>query len=159
MTEYRRPQYENEYTLNQETDVTDLINKKLGYTVEKLNKYAYRLDHVVLENRNDMIAFLEIKGRYYNSTVYPKEMISLHKWIYGLELSKAVGIPYWIASRFKDKILWVCANDCTGTMFTYNGRRDRGDPYDIEPCVYIPMYEFAETDEFFKRFKENVNGL
>jgi len=98
-----------------------------------------------LFSRGGMAIFIaEVKCRSKDMNTYPDYMISEHKILDGIMLSKMLHIPFLIIVSWKDKLAYF---EMTESWYgnadvVKGGRTDRGDKKDIEPVVLIPIEEF-----------------
>lgn len=112
----------------------------------------YHVDFMALDSPREganVLYFVEMKHRRIKSTRFPNYLLSLKKWINMNEISRYSGVPVHLVVRFTD--LDLCLNVSKRPhRLTYMGRKDRGDEYDMEPCILIPLKLFR-TVEGIKR--------
>lgn len=132
-----RPTYETEEDRSRERAVADILAEKWNCTFNK-NPAFYPIDFSLTRNSKRVVAFCEIKC--WKSD--PKKdfvILSLHKWIDGLQIVKATNIRCLVVFSFPSgRILYRDINDDKLNVI-FSGRTDRGDPDDLEPCVVIPL--------------------
>lgn len=146
-----RKRYETEEDLKREQEVVDKVLHRLGegWSSEKLGKND--LDRKIYKN-DKLKIILEVKTcnlseqRLLNNGGWG---VAQRKWDKGRSEALLNCVPFWFAVRFKDKDRVVDVsklNDCD-VKFAIGGRKDRGDPYDIEPMVYIPLKYFQSINK------------
>lgn len=138
-----RPIYESQFDRNNEQDVADILSKTWEAEIKKL-PMSYNVDWIMLRN-GEIKAFAELKVRKNYKDKYPTLLLSFNKWRHGIDMGKTVGVPFIIIVKWNEGIFWHTAGKSSVT-FGVGGRRDRGDPYDIEPVVYIPTSAFTKVN-------------
>jgi hypothetical protein len=88
----------------------------------------------------ETIAVAEIKSRNNRSTKYPTLMLSANKWERGSQWAQAEHVPFLLIVEFTDGLFM--AKMLNNYEVFVGGRHDRGDPKDIERCVYVPIDSF-----------------
>lgn len=131
--------YENSATLSVENTFAHSLELLWACELKKLS-YKYQLDYCCMRNR-EVVSWLELKCRSNHFLKYPTYMVSLDKWMKGIQLSEASGVPAFLAVRFTDADAYVRIGRGVGTV-GYGGRTDRGDSQDVEPVVLVPMDKF-----------------
>jgi hypothetical protein len=134
-----RPMYENAQSLGVEEATMAAACMAWGAGKRKL-PIAYRVDWAVTMN-NAIVAWAECKRRYNPSTRYPTLILSLAKYMHGVELSERTGLPFMVVVEFDDGI-WYYEHE-TMPPLVWGGRRDRNDSQDQEPLVDIPIAKFS----------------
>lgn len=136
-----RPIYETPESLKNEDEVASKISSAWNTKLNKL-PIKYRVDYAA-ERSGTIVAWIEVKCRKYNMNDFDTFMLSLDKYLASVELGNTTNLPVTLVVRWKDKIGYADLLHCTGVI-KMGGRKDRGDPQDVEPAVYIPMDEFRE---------------
>jgi len=92
------------------------------------------------------IGYAEFKRRWNHSTYYPDLILDEDKWKELVDHSLWTEAKFWV--QYDDCLKWIKADEALKLDVTMAGRRDRGDPNDIEPCVHIPNGRLTlyETD-------------
>jgi len=139
-----RPMYETPESLKNEDEVAQKISAAWN---TKLNKIPikYRVDYAA-ERNGKIVAWIEVKCRTYNMNDFDTFMLSLDKYNASVELGKITNLPVTLVVRWKDKIGYADLLHCRGVI-KMGGRKDRGDPQDVEPAVYIPIEDFRELGD------------
>lgn len=135
-----RPVYETAHDRARETGVSEALALAWRCEVHKLPR-LYACDFAVMRD-NVVQAWLEIKVRNASYSTY---LLSLHKWIKGVELSEATGKPFLLVVSWPvDGERVICYRPLVRepVHVVLGGRKDRGDPNDVEPMVEIPMSGF-----------------
>ena len=74
---------------------------------------------------------------------YPTYMLSLDKWLAGMNMHLFGGLPFVLVVQWSDCIGFLkCVNAIKHITIDMGGRKDRNDSQDIEPVVYIPTNLF-----------------
>jgi len=89
------------------------------------------------------VAWIEVKTRKYNMNDFDSFMLSLDKYNASVQLGSITNLPVTLVVRWKDKIGYADLLHCRGVI-KMGGRKDRGDPQDIQPAAYIPIDDFRE---------------
>ena len=137
-----RPHYENEESLSNENIVKCAIEKR-GFVLCKL-PISYKIDFMAFKD-NKPTSVIEVKCRMagITSKTYACFMLSLAKWHAGIEYFIKSGLPFILVGKYEDGIF--CYNYSPEDVVSikwFNGRCDREDADDQEPCVYVPMKLF-----------------
>lgn len=138
-----RQWYERKADLDAEAALASKIAKALHVQPQKLEARAYQIDYCLLR-RGRVCGWAEIKIRTNDSTTYDTYLMSLHKYMAGVRLAEATGLPFVLVVGFTDGPM---AFMCTGrdgrardrVHVRMGGRTDRGDRQDTEPTVHLPM--------------------
>jgi len=102
----------------------------------------YKLDFALM--RDGVIrAFLETKIRKYVMDYFDTYMISMAKVLAAREYSAFAGIPSLLAVRWNDGDGFIGLHSMKDFEIGFGGRRDRNDPQDMEPVVFIPIENFG----------------
>ena len=118
-------------------------------TMQKLPAYTYKLDWGVVRaspdsNRINIVAWAELKTRNIFYKQYPDVMISAHKVLAGVELSKCYKIPFVLFIGFTNGLgLHVFDTTIRDYQLCYGGRiLNTRDAADVEPVCYVKMEDF-----------------
>ena len=133
-----RPLYETQADLVSEQDVAAHLAKVWNCEMSKL-PIRYHLDFVAQRGKN-AVAFLEIKVRNYSMERIGNMggyMLSLGKWSSAKQICEASGLPFILAVKATDGIWFTLIESFKPDSVIVNGRQDRGDWQDIEPCILI----------------------
>lgn len=140
-----------------ETTTIAVVEDAWACTARKL-PISYRADFGLYREGN-LTALCEIKVRRNMRDAYPTFLLSMLKWSDCSARARAVGIPFLLAVRFDDGLLWrdvtVFGDDWT---ISHGGRTDRGQEGDMEPVVHIPMSEFRRLKPRAAPEKEPVGA-
>ena len=135
--------HETQADLDNEEIVKQAIEKK-GVVLHKL-PMSYRMDYIVFRS-GKAISVVEVKSRTKGtlSTKHPLFMLSLSKWNAGIDYATK-GLAFYLAGKFDDGVfLYKYSPNHDVDIRWYEGRKDRQDPDDQEPCVYVPMKLFRK---------------
>jgi len=139
-----RPIYENEASLKDEAGTAFEIEKAWKVDLVKM-PMKNKIDFLMKNKKGESRAFVEVKNRACKRHKYPTYMISLDKWVSGLNMGFYTNIPFILVVNWDDEIGFL---DCRKVVkeklaeVNMGGRADRGDAQDIEPVVHIPIYLF-----------------
>jgi hypothetical protein len=139
-----RPLYESAHDRMNESNVSDTLSSAWKCKFVKL-PISYHVDWMLLRN-NEIVAFAELKTRKVSSTQYPTLILSLNKWMKGLDLANTTGKPFIIIAKWTDGIFYFFARP-DGVTFGYGGRIDRNDSQDMEPVAFINTKNFIKVKE------------
>lgn len=119
------------------------VGDKLALLVSKtppLHPYDYAGEGL----DGSLEAIFEVKCRTTPRKKYPTYMLSLMKFSKMVDISEATGKPAYLVVSWTDGIYLfrVCRADMMLLDIKAGGRKDRGDPMDIEPCIFIPVDMF-----------------
>lgn len=131
-----RPLYESDGDVKREGEVLKELESRWGYRFVKV-PIKYGFDYAVLRGR-DVLGVAEIKCRNYRYEELDRlggYMLGLHK----VGMMRVSGLAGVLVVKLVDEVYWT--KDISGRVVV-GGRRDRGDPEDIEPCVLVPMERF-----------------
>ena len=126
-----------------EQDVAIHLAKIWNCEMSKL-PIRYHLDFVAQRGKN-AVAFLEIKVRNYSMERIGNMggyMLSLGKWSSAKQICEASGLPFILVIKATDGIWFALIESFKPDSVIVNGRQDRGDWQDIEPCVLINQSRF-----------------
>lgn len=84
---------------------------------------------------------LEVRTRNVGATQYDTTIVSARRLTATAERAKQRGVPFFIAIRYLDGLYVFDSRDLTGreVKTKRGGRRDRGDPADVEVVAHLPM--------------------
>jgi len=138
-----RPIYENEASLKSEEKTMFEVEKAWGSEMIKL-PMKNKIDCLMKNKKNGLPrAFVELKNRACKRHKYPTYMISLDKWVAGLNLEAYTNLPFILVVNWDDEIGYLkCKEAIKVITVNMGGRTDRSDAQDIEPVVHIPIYLF-----------------
>ena len=136
-----RPMYETSESLKNENEVASRISSAWNTKLNKL-PIKYRVDYAA-ERNGKIVAWIEVKTRKYNMNDFDSFMLSLDKYNASVQLGSITNLPVTLVVRWKDKIGYADLLHCRGVI-KMGGRKDRGDPQDIQPAAYIPIDVFRE---------------
>lgn len=135
-----RPVYETRQDIGREANVAEILAAAWSCAIHKLPR-LYSCDYAAMRGK-EVSAWLEIKCR---NASYPTYLISLHKWIKGIELSEATAKPFllvvsWPVNGEQVVMFYPVCREPIHVVL--GGRKDRNDPDDIEPMVEVPVAKF-----------------
>lgn len=134
--------------MSREAAVMREVGDKLGLNVSKtppLHSYDYAGEGL----DGALEAVFEVKCRTNSRMRYPTYMLSLMKFAKLIDTSEATGKPAFLVVSWTDGICLfrVCRIDALLFDIKAGGRKDRGDPMDIEPCIFIPVDMFVPLEK------------
>jgi hypothetical protein len=138
-----RQLYETQEDLSSEAEVADYLSKIWKCEMSKL-PIRYHLDFVAQRGKN-AVAFCEVKVRNYSMEQIGKMggyMLSLGKWSSAKQMCEASGLPFILIIKATDGIWFSLIDSFKPDSVIVNGRTDRDDWQDIEPCVLIKQSRF-----------------
>jgi hypothetical protein len=133
--------YETEADRANESGVFTLLSKKYNCAVETCPTLS-SIDGYLLNADGSRAIAVEIKTRRNPHDRYPTYMLSANKHENLVYITKQESIPALLVVNFTDGVYATKIKDEYTTGM--GGRYDRGNPNDMESCVYIPMGEFKE---------------
>lgn len=139
-----RPIYETETDISREAGFAGVIQSAWNCHMIKQPKMV-GVDYALAKASGIISAFCEIKCRTNPRLQYPTYMISAGKKLTADALSNSLGVPVILAIRWADCAGYVVLNELKagdGFQLRSGGRRDRGDPQDIEAVCLIPVSLF-----------------
>jgi hypothetical protein len=141
----RRPRYETEIDLAKEGRLADFLRQHFACRFQKM-RVSYKWDFAAYSSQSaTVIGFCEAKIR---GKLYPKMIISLEKWMAGKQLCKETGLPCHLIFSTPAGVYHFSMNaQSFPNEILIAGRKDRGDPDDIEPCVLIPIGTMARISD------------
>jgi hypothetical protein len=149
-----RQQYEsNEDRANQQ-EIADLIGKATSSTPRLVPAHYAEYCDYAFERSGEIVCFCEVKRRKMRWGQYPDVMLSVHKWMKGLEIARSTAVPWMFAVgvngasgievyglRVDPEVAMTSVWD---NEIRFGGRtmqtRDNGD---IEPVIHLPCREFS----------------
>lgn len=136
-----RSKYQSEEDLKNEREVVAVLCDAWKCKAEKTPDF-YPVDWSFQKDR-EVKALGEIKCR---DKSYQTYMLSLHKFSEMCKQSETTGVPYLLIVRWPEKdvkvIRWVSVKRDIVLRVIHGGRKDRGDPQDMEPMVEIDLAAF-----------------
>lgn len=138
-----RPEYETEADRQIENDVSQIVSKAWNCKLTKL-PVKYHLDYAVVRNEV-IIGFLELKSRNYTMAQLDRMggfFVSLDKFMSAQRLNKATGLPSIIMIKALDGIYYASFHNAKIKSVKMEGRKDRKDWQDVEPCVLLATDQF-----------------
>lgn len=137
------PLYENEETLQKETEAIKRIESVLRVTYKKL-PIQYSLDFAAVSEDQYIDHWAEIKCRQFESTRYREYVLSFEKILKARELSSSTGLPSYLFLTFTDGVsLKTRIDDVDDWQPKWGGRtKQTRRRADIHPVVMIPSKWF-----------------
>lgn len=140
-----RPMYESSRDRANERSTIESYCRAHGDRVHALKMpVAYQIDWGVFHD-DSLLCWAECKRRNVPKNAYATFMVSLHKYMAGMDLSRVSGKPFLLIVEWNDGIGAHVCDGRAGRDIRPGGRRDRGDWQDIEPVVHIPVEYFFEV--------------
>ena len=142
-----RKQYETEQDKIRERKFADDLSIIFDKDLYKMH-YINMLDFAgCLKGTRKIVEWIEVKHLNRKYRDYRNFMMSLPKWLKGIEYNYSTGLPFKFAVRLNDGDYCFEYNsrikDSTQYDYCYKGRtRTARDAQDVEPVVYIPREEF-----------------
>lgn len=141
-----RPEYEREEHRQAESEVKALIELTHSVKLHKSPRY-YHIDYFVTPAKTDeVIGWVEIRGKQFASHSFPTFYTSIEKFISVGRMAHMTGKPAYIVAKWTNetgvyKVKW---DDARRFKIRLGGRtsNSRGDAQDIEPVIHIPREEF-----------------
>ena len=132
------PIYESALDRANECSLARKLMKAWGVMTLK-NPYHYGLDWSVYKE-GKLVGFLETKQRKMTWEESGEYFLGMKKFIWGQMLKQQTNLDWVFVVRFINGDYMVKPVQMWGNGYVkHNGRLDRGDPNDIEPCVHFPM--------------------
>jgi len=134
--------YETRETQDAEMAAAKRVGALLRLTPHKMPR-AHVLDFAFCDARDGIRQFAEVKCRPHHHEHHPTYMLSSHKVLRARALVEAfpqTDEPF-LAVQYTTG-LFMCSLLFDDLPPTWGGRRDRHDPEDMEPVVYIPHSRF-----------------
>lgn len=138
-----RPVYETAADLAKEEAVAEECVRcwtpRHGITAQRKLTISYGLDRVFSYYDDTVALFAEVKIRDWAFGAGNGYWIALLKVLAARQLADLTHLPTLLVAEFRDGSRhWVDFDRADPTRTFIGGRRDRGDPHDIEPMVTIP---------------------
>jgi hypothetical protein len=144
-----RPVYETPADMSREGRAVAALCAAWRCQSAKLPRF-YPADAVLLRAAGEVAAFVEVKCRRHAFGKYPTLHLSILKVMKLSEMAAFTGIPALIVVGLEDAVYWRQVPAPSGGVFpfpvTIGGRRDRGDPDDVEPVFEIDYGSFRRVD-------------
>tara|TARA_Y100001963_G_C6608772_1_gene366047 strand:+ start:313 stop:744 length:432 start_codon:yes stop_codon:yes gene_type:complete len=139
-----RTYYENNATLKNESKFKERIMAAWDCDLKKMH-YHHIIDFMLTRNRVAK-AWVEVKCLNKTRNQYPYTILSLSKFMKGVEYYNVTGLPFIFATRLKDEDMYYRYNpEHPKFEIIWGGRtKQTRDKYDIEPVIQIPMVFFKE---------------
>ncbi len=100
----------------------------------------------VLYRGDKLYAYFEVKCRNNPHDKYAEYMIDADKLERGLFIAGYDGVSFLLVVRFTDGIFWVKVTQELLAVQRSGGRKDRGDPNDIDRCAFFPVTNFRRLE-------------
>lgn len=150
-----RSHYETEAHLWAEADIVDSLTQAWGVTLVKKEVKGYSLDYDMFTGIGGLKVIsgvVEIKNVSYSFGVYPLNTvycISAKKFRAGIAEAELKNILFILAVNFRNGLYFYRyrPEDMARIHFKAWGRKDRGDPWDIEEAAAIPLDLFFKVSE------------
>lgn len=146
-----RPFYESEKDRTKEQQVIDVFCRQFNLTAQKL-KPSLIVDYALLKGER-MVGVCEVKVR---GKSYPEMFISLHKV---QEMRKHVNdgnkariifaVPEGV---YVQKVEFPDGDPSIKGWIGIKGRKDRNDPFDMEPVVHWPLKDMTRIADSNKEW-------
>lgn len=134
-----RPIYETEFDRTREDQVFDMLAELMDFDYIGTPQLSV-VDKLLCYKNGTLAAVAELKIRTNSRDAYPTYLFSATKHDALLTVSDSLKVPALLFVKFSDCIAFTKLRN--GYEQKHGGRRDRGDPKDVESCVFIPMREF-----------------
>ncbi len=135
------PRYETGADLNNEESVAKLFCLSMNCSYKKIREIDDYCPDVSFWRKGERVAIGEIKCRTCAKDTYPTYMISKAK-VDGI-VERWSPTPAFLIVRWRgDGIWWVKLDSIDNWRVANGGRKDRGNPKDIEQCYHIQIAEF-----------------
>ena len=148
------PRYESAEDRNTEQRIIEKVCARKGQIAKKLGEVKYVVDWAVFhpskrKNHEKLSYWAEVKRRYRKYDTFPDLIISANKMVAGSRLVDIFGKPFFLIIELDDGIYHYKYNREDMKEFAVDlvGRSDRGNEFDIEPCVRIPMERFVKLKD------------
>lgn len=135
-----RPIYETQTDLQREREVMERLCRAWSVGCQKL-PLKYIVDYGMLRDEK-LVAWLEIKCR---NKKYDSMILSAAKWFAGKDLARQTTLSFVVVYAFPDSSIYYLTIEPEMTPdIQFEGRTDRNDWQDREPCVMLPLEWFKE---------------
>jgi hypothetical protein len=136
-----QPQYETEKDLASETAFAEKMQFATGARLKKLKK-NYIIDFVIIRGKK-CCGYIEYKRRWNKHDKYDTIFVATSKWLELCRLSLMSKSFFYIEYNDCIKYIEVTPAHYDLPAFDmyeeFSGRVDRGDEYDQEPCIHLPI--------------------
>lgn len=139
-----RTQYENSESRYNETQFAKYIEERWKCQMIKMH-YHHIIDFMLLRN-GVAKAWVEVKCLNREYEQYPNFILSLSKYMKGVEYHNVSGLPFIFAVRINDgDYFYKYDKSHVGLPIVFAGRtKQTRDKYDVEPIINIPKSYFKE---------------
>lgn len=129
---------------------TQMDEERIAAIVEK--KWVGRMIKLPMKNRVDyafctddgILAYVEIKSRKNSIKEYPSFMVALDKWMSARRIAEVSnGVPMFFIIEWTEGVYFL-RQDAATYKVGIGGRKDRGDAWDQELCVFVPVEQFKQ---------------
>ena len=140
-----RTYYENSTTLKAEKEFANYLETKWECVLQKM--HSHHIIDFMLTRNNIAKAWVEVKCLNTTSNAFPCRILSLSKYMKGIEYYKTTGLPFIFAVSLQDGYYFYKHNEKHGNFeIIWGGRtKDTRDKFDIEPIIKIPTVLFEEV--------------
>lgn len=157
-----RPVYEQERDVANATRAIQVCNIALQARAVPLPR-MHAADFSMYRGPN-FVCFIEVKCRNVPHDRFPSVLLFERKWkdLRALATNhRSIGlwaVGLWV--QWSDDIYGLARLDILPDLkpLEVNGRKDRGDPKDIQPCVFIDLRHFSLYTDQGKLISGGVNG-
>ncbi len=137
-----RPVYETQSDRDGEREIVIQICDAWSCVAEKGRHLGF-VDYYLYKPKTNLIAVIEIKNRKSLSlNRFSSYMISKTKITNGLNIANELAVPYLLVVNFAESLMFAEIKKGYKFKESMGGRKDRGDPNDIEEVVFIPISLF-----------------
>jgi len=137
--------YESALDIKHELSVKSLLEERWGMVLQKL-PVTYNLDYMGTRD-GVLLSWIEIKARNITIDQYPSIMLSLTKFLKGIELYTLTKAPFIFVVKTVDGLYYHTYDPQLTYPIEYGGRTTQTrTPVDREPVVQIPSSWFIEID-------------
>ena len=151
-----RPVYETKSDRGRERKVSLELAK--AWSAELLATQVLSACDYVMSRDGEVKALVEIKCRSNEAARYPDYMISNDKIEKIKAAARIIGALPLLVVSFTDGIYWVDLSKSIGRV-DVGGRKDRGDPSDLEQVLLISMDQFQALPRVSKKaHTDNSSG-
>ena len=136
----RRPHHEKAHNREREKDCIAMVAKCSAVANHTLFPEGHHIDATFYNSDKSVRCFIEHRSRNIKITDYGDIPMTLSKYTFGLIWAKQYSVPFIIIWDLNDGIFVKKVPTGLKAEFFHGnkGEKDRGDPYDKEPCVMIP---------------------
>ena len=152
-----RPQYESGADRANENAMWPMLEKALGGTLHKLPQ-QYGLDWMLCTEEGVALKWIELKARNHEYGAYPTYAISMSKVMRAIALERDTGLPSLLVVRYLNVVYIAYFRSFIGGggkgFVRVGGRKDRGDPQDVEPMWHLPIGQMTKLCDLEKQDEE-----